>query len=561
MNLSEFQSQLKPNGLDAYIVTRNNMFLGQDILQEENKIEALTGFSGSAGTLLAFTDKAYLFVDGRYTLQAAQEVDTNAVTVITTNGESLATWMQNNLQESFKIAYNPWCHSISEVDYWNRALKKHFFIEDTQNLLGPLLSSQEAEIFEHDIEFCGVSMDEKLSLLTDFINKNELEAYFITDCDAVSWLTNLRSHCLPDTPIIRAFALVDRNGEVSLFTNDFNKIEAELAAYQGKTIGVAYNHTPRKLQILMKNHKIWLENLANPIQNWKAIKNPVEIQGIKRAHHRDAIAMVKFLAWFDKNWQGQDELSVAEKLHEFRAKGENFFSNSFETIAGFASNGAIVHYRPQAKTNKKLETKSVLLIDSGAQYYDGTTDITRTIAVGSPIPQEMIDSFTQVLKAHIALASAYFPLGTPGGALDSLARAQLWQFGKVYNHGTGHGVGCFSNVHEGPQSISSRSSAAPLQENMINSIEPGYYKEGHYGIRIENLVRIIKAPQSDFETPMLKFEPLTLVPIDKRLINKYLLNKRETGWLNDYHHLVYESLADDLDKEHQNWLKEACSPL
>lgn len=560
MTLADFQTQIKNHGFDAYILTRRNMFLSQDVLAEENKILELTGFSGSIGTLLVFHDKSYLFVDGRYTLQAAKEVDTNHITVITTNGESLATWIQNNLSGSLKIAYNSWCHSISEVDYWNRAIKQHCFIEDNSSLAGAILTNRQAEIFEHDIEFSGVSMEEKISYLTDFMAQNKLEAYFMTECDAISWLLNLRSDCLPDTPLIRAFALIDKSGEVSLFTNDFNKIETELARYQGKTIGIAYNQTPKKLQIIMKNHKIWLENLNNPVQNWKSIKNPIEIQGIKNAHHRDAQAIIKFLIWLEKNWKGCDELSLVDKLHEFRSSGQHFYSNSFETIAAFAENGAIVHYQPTSITNKKLISGSVLLLDSGAQYFDGTTDITRTIAIDSATP-EMIDSFTQVLKAHIALSSAYFPQGTTGVALDAIARSQLWQFGKNYSHGTGHGVGCFLNVHEGPQNISSRGASAPFQAGMITSIEPGYYKENAYGIRIENLALTITSDNPDFETPMLKFEPLTLVPIDKRLINRYLLNKREINWLNNYHSFVFQELSKDLDENERLWLKDACSPL
>lgn len=560
MTLNDLQTQLKAHKLDAYIITRNNMFLGQDILDSENKIQELTNFSGSAGSLIVFADKAILFVDGRYELQASMEVDSNLVNVVCTNGESLGTWMQNNLNEPLKIAFNPWCHSISEVDYWNRVLKKHVFVEDTNKLLGNRLCTEEVDIFEHNIEFSGVSMEEKISYLTEFMQKNRLDGYFMADCDAVSWLMNLRSNCLSDTPVIRAFALVDKLGEVSLFTQDFNQIEIELSRYQKQTIGVAYNHTPKQLQTLMKNHKIWLENIGNPVQNWKAVKNPIEIAGIKKAHHRDGLSVVKFLHWLDNNWQGQDELSIVKKLRSFRQNNENFFSNSFETIAGFGSNGAIVHYRATPQTNKKLEKDSIILIDSGAQYYDGTTDITRTIAIGKP-SSEIVDSFTHVLKAHIALANAYFPNGTSGQSLDCLARSQLWQFGKNYNHGTGHGVGCFLNVHEGPHSISSRNSASPLQENMITSIEPGYYKEGQYGIRIENLVKISAVDNTAFEIPMLKFEPLTLAPLDKRLINKYLLNKKETAWLNDYHHHVYQELNADLDADTKLWLKEACSPL
>lgn len=559
MTLAELQQQLVKQKIDAYLVTRNNMFIGQDILPEENKLLELTGFSGSAGEMIVFPDRALLFVDGRYELQASQETDSQEVSVICSS-DNLGSWMQQHLKEPLKIMYDPWCHSINQTDFWNRALKRHSFVEDKTGLLGSRLSSRQAEIFEHSIEFAGITMEEKISYLTDFMQKNQLDAFFISECDAVSWLLNLRSNLLPDTPIIRAFALVDKSGEVSLFTNDLKQIEVELARYQGKTVGLSYHTTPRRLQTVMKDHKIWMMNYTNPIQMWKAVKNPVELDGFKKAHLRDAVAVIRFLHWLEHNWEGQDELSVVAKLREFRAKGENFYSDSFPTIAAFGPHGAIVHYQPKAETNLKLESGSVLLLDSGAQYYDATTDITRTIAIGQPTSEQK-DSFTQVLKAHIAPASAYFPEGTPGSVLDTLSRAKLWNFGKEYKHGTGHGVGCFLNVHEGPHNLSSRSQSIGLKAGMISSIEPGYYLENNYGIRIENLVYIKEVEQS-LPTPMLQFEPLTLVPIDKCLINKYLLNKRETEWLNSYHRRVWSEISPLLeDKDTLRWLEAACSPL
>lgn len=559
MTLAELQQQLIKQKIDAYLVTRNNMFIGQDILPEENKLLELTGFSGSAGELIVFPDRALLFVDGRYELQAVQETDSQKVSVICTS-DTLGTWMQQQLKEPLKIMFDPWCHSINQTDFWNRALKRHRFVEDKTGLLGSRLSSRQAEIFEHSIEFAGITMEEKISYLTDFMQKNQLDAFFISECDAVSWLLNLRSNLLPDTPIIRAFALVDKSGEVSLFTNDLKQIEVELARYQGKTVGLSYHTTPRSLQTIMKDHKIWMMNYTNPIQMWKAVKNPIELSGFKKAHLRDAVAVIRFLHWLELNWEGQDELSVVAKLREFRAEGENFYSDSFPTIAAFGPHGAIVHYQPKAETNLKLESGSILLLDSGAQYYDATTDITRTIAIGQPASEQK-DSFTQVLKAHIAAASAYFPEGTPGSALDTLSRAELWKFGKEYKHGTGHGVGCFLNVHEGPHNLSSRSQNIGLKTGMISSVEPGYYLEKHYGIRIENLV-YVKETSPSLPAPMLQFEPLTLVPIDKRLINKYLLNKRETEWLNSYHRRVWSEISPLLEnKDTLSWLESACSPL
>ncbi len=555
MTLHDLQTALIKNNFDAYIVTRGNMFLGQDTLDEENKIKELCGFSGSAGTLLVFRDKAVLMVDGRYELQAALETDSAAVSIVCTN-DTVATWINNNQEQPCTFAYDPWCHSASEVDYWNRALKKHTFTPDTKQIIGPRLSNTQAEIFEHEIRFAGLSMNEKISKLTAFMEKNRLDAYFMAECDAVSWLMNLRSNCLPDTPLLRAYALISVDGSVSLFTSDFRAIEVELAAFNGKNIGVSFGQTPKQIYNIMKNQRIYPVNLANPVQNWKAVKNPVELQGFRDAHIRDGAAVVKFLHWLDKNWKNSDELGVVDKLYEFRSAGEHFFGNSFATIAASGPNGAIVHYHPDSRSNRKLDNDSLLLLDSGAQYYDGTTDITRTIALGKPAA-EMIESFTQVLKAHIAAATAIFPEETPGIAIDSIARGRLWKFGKDYKHGTGHGVGHFLNVHEGPQRLASSGASYPLSANMITSIEPGYYQPSAYGIRIENLAAVTESEFPGY----LKFEPLTMVPIDKRLINKYLLSRQEQAWLNDYHRLVAAKISPLLTGEDLSWLQQACTPL
>lgn len=561
MTLTELQQQLAAQKLDACIITRNNQFLGQDILPEENRLQQLTGFSGSAGNLLVFRDRAFLFTDGRYELQAARETDPEQVEVVITNGQSLGSWLQNHTEsQKLRIAFNPWCHTVSETDFWKRTLKNIEFVEDDGLLSAALLSAKECNIFEHDIEFSGISMDEKIADLTEFMRQNKLDAFLLTACDSVSWLLNLRSDCLPDTPIVRAFAFINALGEVSLFTTDFTKLESELKNYKNRTVGMDCKRSPRALFSLMKKHKIWIENLPDPVQSRKAVKNPVEISGLRKAHLRDGAAVVRLLIWLEQNYNGQTELDVVKKLHDLRAAETNFFSNSFETIAGFAANGAIVHYQPSEATSLKLASGSLLLLDSGAQYLDGTTDITRTIALGSPEP-EMIRDFTAVLKAHIALASACFPDGTPGLALDAIAREPLWKCGKNYNHGTGHGVGFFLNVHEGPVSISSRNALTPLAENMITSIEPGYYKENAYGIRIENLARVTRHNSPDFEIPMLCFETLTFVPLDKKLIDKYLLNEEERTWLNNYHRQVFERIAPLLNEAEKNWLLNACAPL
>ena len=554
MTISEIQDKLKKENINSLIVTRNNMFLGQDILEEENQLKALTGFSGSAGNLLICQDKSFLFVDGRYDLQAQKEVTDTNIEIVCTK-DTIATWMSKNLASNTKIAYNSWCHTTSEVDYWFRRLKKFSFIESNDIFLNPIISDKEADIFEHEVEFCGIDRDEKISLFTKFMSENNLDAFLITSCDCLSWLLNLRSNIIPNTPILRAYGLIDKKGEISLFTKDFDTLDEEFSKYKSKRIGVTFNQAPKKIYYLLKKHNIWVDNLGNPIQNWKAVKNEVELSNIRNAHIKDGVSITNFLFWLSKNAPKTTELDVVEKIAELKKGNEHFYSNSFNTIAAYAENGAIVHYCPTKETNKTLENGSLLLIDTGSQYFDGTTDISRTIAIGKP-SQEMVDDFTTVLKAHISLANAYFPLNTSGQTIDAICRHKLWSKGLDYSHGTGHGVGFFASVHEGPQSISSKSSA-PIKENMIMSIEPGCYKENKYGIRIENLVQTTSTEYPE----MLKFDTLSLAPIDKTLINKSALDNEEIKWINDYHKKVFSILQNKLDKATSAWLKKSCSPL
>ena len=557
ITIEQIQQHLIKQKADAYIITRNNMFLGQDILPEENKIFELTNFDGSAGNLIIFRDKVILFVDGRYDTQAREQTNSSQIEVICTK-DSIGSWIYSNIKESCKFIYNSWCHSISEVDYWKRSLSHHEFIEDKFDTLGSRISSNTTDIFELDEQFSGISSEEKISYLTKFCLDNKLDAYLICECDSVSWLMNLRSNLLNNTPILRAFALVDTSGETSLFINNFSALNDELKKYNGKNIGIAYNRTPKAIQSIMKENHIWLHNINNPIVEWKAIKNQIEISGIKSAHIQDGIAVCQFLCWLEKNYLNSSELDIVTKLYDFRRQRQNFYSNSFDTIAGFGKNGAIIHYHPTKQTNLKLNQDSILVLDSGAQYLNGTTDITRTIAIGKP-SSEMISSYTEVLKAHIAAASTIFPLNTSGSSIDTISRAALWQYGKDYAHGTGHGVGHFLNVHEGPQSLSSKGSF-PLKKDMVVSIEPGFYKEGEYGIRIENLV-LITETNTKFMPTMLKFEPLTMVPFDRNLINKNMLTKHEIDYINKYHQQVLSNLENLVDKMTLKWLKKACKQI
>lgn len=567
MTLDEFQTLLKKHKIEAYLVTRRNMFLTEDILSEENKIMELTGFTGSAANLLVFQDRAVLFTDGRYEIQAKLETDPRQIQVECVKGSDFFPWLNTNCQkQKLKIHFNPWCWSAREYAAHLKDSDRFEFIADKKNLLGKILADNPVHVFPHEIKYCGVGSAEKISQIVKYLKNKSLKAYLFTAADSVSWLFNLRSNALPDTPVLRAYALIKDNGETTLFADNtdyenavpFSRLPSCLKKFKKQNLGLDLRTTPQQIVSFLSDKAC--KHLPDPVSEEKAVKNPTELQGIKNAHMRDAAALCNFLCWLDANWQGKTELDIVAKLRSFRKLQKLFYSDSFPTIAGFGSNGAIVHYQPKPHTNFELKAGSMLLLDSGAQYFDGTTDITRTVAIGIP-SADMVKDFTNVLKCHIALASAYFPEKTSGNALDAICRHNLWQQGKNYNHGTGHGVGCFLNVHEGPQNLSSGASCYPLQPNMVNSIEPGYYKEGSYGIRIENLVYVDKVSEQDSEVPMLKFKYLTLVPVDKRLIDTYLLDDGEKNWLNTYHQTVYDQISPLVDDKVKNWLKDACSPI
>lgn len=563
MNLADLQKKLKKSKYDAYLISRNNIFIDQDIRDDENALMQLTNFTGSAGSLIITEKKVFLFVDGRYELQAQQQVNLDTIEVICTTNISLFNWISQNLANA-KIGYNPWCWTIKDI----LKIKTATMISDEQ-FFPYILTSQKTKLFEHDIAYCGSTREEKLSSLSEEIKNKQLQAYFISSSDSVSWLMNLRSNTLPTTPVFRSFAIVDTKRHIWIFSDnvDDKKINTQLTylpiselaprlkKFKGQTIGLDFNNTPTAIFNLCQKNNLNIQNIPDICQEQKSIKNECELNGIRNAHIRDGVSLCKFLFWLEQNWQNKTELDIVNKLHELRAKNTNFVSESFSTIAAFGSNGAIVHYSPSNTTNKKLETGNFLLLDSGAQYHDGTTDVTRTIAIG-PISTQMSENFTLVLKSHIALNSAIFPQNTNGSKLDTIARQIMWKEGKNYNHGTGHGVGCFLNVHEGPQYISPTCNQ-PIKAQQITSIEPGYYLENQYGIRIENMVEVCPAQYQGY----LKFKNLTLVPIDNKAINKYLLNTEEIEWLNNYHQEVYNNISPYLTEQEQEWLLQACSPL
>lgn len=559
MTIDDIQQKLKQESLDAYIIGYENRFLGQDILPQEHKIKYLCGFSGSAGMLAVTADKVFLFVDGRYELQARQEVDTNKISVVNQTPclENVLCFLKQ--QKVQKIGFDGWSVAAGEIAE-NESLFPKLQLVDVGTWVD-LESKSIVEVKERSSVYAGASRKDKLRLLIDIMQASGADYYLVTAADSVSWLLNIYAKDLQCSPVVRAYALIDKNGEFKLIADNlqtdlpvctFGEFENWLKMQTAKILYTAES-IPSRLKKILKN--------GVPVQDicqlQKAEKNETELQGMINCHRRDGAALVKLLYWLQNNWRGKTELEVVQKLHELRQEQDLFFEESFETIAGAAENGAIVHYQPTEKTNRKLQENNLLLLDSGGQYFDGTTDVTRTVALGIP-SAEMIHDFTLVLKGHIALERAIFPKETSGVQLDALARLPLWREGKDYKHGTGHGVGCFGNVHEGPNRISNKGSIYGFKANMVTSIEPGYYKENAYGIRIENLV--YSKPSKKYEN-FLEFEILTLVPIDKKLIDVYLLDAGEQDWLNNYHRKVYESLAACVNDDEKKWLKESCSPL
>ncbi len=558
MTIKEIQKNLKKDKINARLFTLGNMFIGEDILPSENQILELTGFTGSSAILLVTQTKAYLFVDGRYEIQDKKQINLRQIEIVKTTELSFEKWLVKNFAKNpISINYNPWVISINTLNGLQKILKSAKFIP----LKSPetLLSADKVKTITHQKKFNSLTSKDKISYVVKHIKNHNLDAYLITSASNSSWLLNLRSNALPYTPILRAYVLVEKTGAYKIFAEntDLNNALpfAELKNYLGKyqTIGADFTTTPEILQSYTSN----LLHFNDCIDELKAVKTPTEIKSIINAHLKDGVALTKFMFWLSKNYKHKTEIDVAEKLHSFRQKELNFHSESFATIAGYGPNSAIVHYCADEKTKRTLKKGSVLLLDSGGQYFDGTTDVTRTISIGEP-SADMIEKNTIVLKSHIALATAIFPKDTKGCELDLIARQPLFKLGLNYNHGTGHGVGYFSNVHEGPHRISiNAKNSAPLKAGMITSIEPGYYKENAFGIRIENLYYVKQTKNPKY----LEFEVLTLAPLDKKLINKYLLSDDEIKWIDSYHSMVFAKLKKYLSKQELEWLKASCSPL
>ena len=587
--LSGLRAAMRRANIDAYLVPRSDEFQGEYVPACAERLLWLTGFSGSAGYALVTQTRAVLFVDGRYTVQAAAQVDNDAFEVMQQPDAKMSDWLASALGriKKPKLGFDPWLMTMQQVEQTTDSLAEHGIglKSVSRNLIDRLWKDRPDEpsstVVRHPVKYAGVSAPEKLDRLRETLREGREDAFIITLPDTLSWLFNLRASDVPHNPVVRAFAIVPANGKAKIFADpdrvsaDVAKAVAKYVAFkaptefpgalrslkqQGKMVRLAPAHTPHAIERALSKKQISCG--SDPCIAWKAIKNPVEIAGSRAAHARDGTAMCRFLAWLDREAPSGalTEIAAAKKLEQFRQDTGHLKEISFDTISGFGPNGAIVHYRVTEATNRPMKTDGLYLVDSGAQYLEGTTDITRTIAIGSATKAQRA-AFTRVLLGHIAIATAVFPKGTRGVDLDALARAPLWRAGLDFDHGTGHGVGSYLSVHEGPQGLSRRS-MVELEPGMILSNEPGYYEKDAFGIRIENLI-LVREPSvpAGGNREMLTFETLTLAPIDTRLIETGLLAPAEIAWLNSYHATVRKKLRDSLPRADRSWLDQACAPI
>jgi Xaa-Pro aminopeptidase len=587
--VAALRTELARRGLTGFIVPRSDRHQNEYVPASEQRLAWLTGFTGSAGVAIVLMERALLFVDGRYTLQAREQVDTPLFAIEHLVETPPDRWIEENLAIGDRLGYDPWLHTVEGAERLGKACATAgaTLVAVEPDLIDAIWADRPAPplgaVTLHDVRFAGEAAEDKLARIRAEVAKLRADALVISDPHAVAWALNIRGADVAHTPLPLAFAIVPQAGRPSLYvdgrklSNDVrNRLETladvrepsdfvgALGALgrQTQTVRLDQATAADALARLVTSHGGKVTRAPCPIALMKAVKNEVEIAGARAAHLRDGAAVTRFLAWFDREApRGKlTEIEAVAALESFRRDTGLLKDISFPTIAGAGPDGAIVHYRVTTQSNRVVAPGELFLIDSGGQYEDGTTDITRTIAVGEPTA-EMRDRFTRVLKGHIAIARAIFPEGTTGAQLDSFARQFLWAQGLDFDHGTGHGVGSYLSVHEGPARISKLGTTA-LKPGMILSNEPGYYKTGAYGIRIENLVLVVGAAAvPGAEKALYAFETLTLAPIDRRLILAEMLTPDEAAWLDRYHARVFDALSPLLDADSRAWLTAATRPL
>ncbi len=584
--LSQLRKIMDQQNLAAFIVPHADEHQSESTPAYAERLAWITGFTGSAGIAVIGLDKAALFTDSRYTLQALEQVGKD-FEHLKLYEDKLEDWLLLHVKSGDRIGYDPWLVTSLWAEEMTAALAKigAQLAPLDQNPIDRIWQDRPAAslkpIIIHPLQYSGQSHHDKCRSIGEQIKELGADAFVLTSLVSICWLLNIRGRDVANTPLVLSYAILNSDGSVQLFT-DPRKLTPEVKNHLGST--VEYFPKDRFSQALQKRggQKIILDDKItpaavfnilkqsgaeiitedDPTELLRACKNKTEISGTKAAHIRDAAALCKFYRWIDENAPlgGVTEISAVQKLFSFREQGELFQMNSFDTISGAGANGAVVHYHVSESSSQPLQKGMIYLCDSGGQYLDGTTDITRTVVIGSSTAEQK-DRFTRVLKGHIALACAHFPKGRSGAHLDSLARMPLWEISQDFDHGTGHGVGSYLSVHEGPQSISAARHNVPLRTGMILSNEPGFYKTDEYGIRIENLMIVIEIPAKKDARPMLGFEMLSFVPIDRRLIDLNLLTAQEITWLNQYHQKTLSHMTNYLTADDLRWVEEAAKPL
>jgi Xaa-Pro aminopeptidase len=585
--LAALRAELARRDLDGFIVPRADEHQGEYVPKNAERLAWLAGFTGSAGTAIVLRDKACIIVDGRYTLQAREQVDTTAFAPVPLADKTSEAWIEDNLPSGATLAYDPWLHTPEGVKRLSKAAERAGgrLVAVESNPIDAVWSDRPtapaAPVRLHDIKFAGESVDAKLARIREQMAKQRLDGLVVSDPHNLAWAFNIRGGDVPHTPLPLGYALLPRDEKPMLFLDpaklgdevrqalssvarlatptDFPAAIAALAK-SGAKVRIDAGTGAAALEQIVSAAGGTPDVAPDPIALMKASKNAGEIEGSRAAHRRDGAAVTNFLAWLDGEApKGRvTEIEAAEMLEDFRRRTNALMDLSFPTISGAGPNAALPHYRVTRRSNRVIEP-GIFLVDSGAQYQDGTTDITRTVAVGPPTP-EMRAHYTRVLKGHIAIATAVFPKGTSGAQLDAFARRPLWDIGTDFDHGTGHGVGAYLSVHEGPQRLSKVGTVA-LEPGMILSNEPGYYREGHYGIRIENLILVEARQIEGAERPMLGFETLSFAPIDTSLIAPELMTAQEIAWLDAYHAKVREVVSPLVDTATRTWLAARTAPL
>lgn len=585
--LAELRAALASQGLDGFLLPRADEHQNEYLPPNAERLAWLTGFTGSFGFVIVLTDKAAIFVDGRYTVQVRAQVDGAAFTPVNVAEKSPADWLKENAREGQRVGYDPKLHTLEGFERFEKAAKLAGveLVALERNPVDDLWTDRPAPplaaVVLHEEKYAGGTAAAKLARVQAELDKAKADALLVTDAHCLAWTFNIRGGDVKHTPLPLGFAIIPAKGRPTVFIDGrklSNAVRDALAevtelaeprdletalgtlGVEGATVRLDASASAVAFARALEAAGAKIQRGADPIAKLKAVKNPCELNGARVAHLRDAAALARFLRWLDAEApKGElDEIGAAEALETFRRETGRLKDVSFDTISAAGPNAALPHYRVTRATNRKLAS-GFFLIDSGAQYEDGTTDVTRTVVIGEASP-EMRDRFTRVLKGHIAIATAVFPKGVSGAQLDAFARKFLWDVGTDFDHGTGHGVGSYLSVHEGPQRIS-KLGTTTLEPGMILSNEPGYYREGHYGIRTENLIVVEPREIAGAEREMRGFETITLAPIDRRGVAQELLTPDERSWLDAYHARVLEEVGPLVDDETRDWLARVCAPL